>query len=501
MRSTSVKSAALLGAPVLLYLAQAAHLWSFSIDDVGISFRYAAHFAEGHGLVWNVGGPHVEGYSNFLWVLILGASKWIGFDIEIFAKIAGIALGVFNLSLLWVICKRLWHPRGFRWLPVLLVAITPEWIAWSVSGLEIALFGTFILLMMLGFVDQTSRRMLLSVGAAGLTLIRPEGAVLAGAAILVGWLSSGRKGEERRIGDYAMPFIVLIVTGLALIGFRLWYFGYPFPNTVYAKFEGRLFSLPQVLRWGLYILPFVAMGVTALRFTSEWRETRLIRIALLVIVLQMIMVLPVHPVMYILHRYQIALLPLVVLPLPLVLDGIKKKQSWLAIAAAVVLSIWCLQGWPGVEEFHKKNALMMREQRRLAAMLLSLPERPTVAMIDAGRVPYWTDLPAYDVGGLCERRLAHEGFSPRTAIERRAEVYVLSLRPMANGKFFPYLTEDQDVWVTPLFRDTYSMWRMCKREPEEAAAHWMYDYAIFLRTDWALEKGFSDRREIGIEGK
>jgi hypothetical protein len=118
-------------------------------------------------------------------------------------------------------------------------------------------------------------------------------------------------------------------------------------------------------------------------------------------------------------------------------------------------------------------------------------------MIDAGRVPFWTDLPAYDVGGLCDRRLAHEGFTPEAAIERRAEVYVLSLRPMADGRFFPYLTEDQDVWVRPLFRETYSLWRICQREPEAAAADWMYDYAVFLRTDWALENGFMARSDRG----
>jgi len=496
VRSISLKTASLLALPVVLYLAQAVYLRSFSIDDVGISYRYAAHLAEGYGLVWNIGGPHVEGYSNFLWVILLGIGKWAGSDIETFAKFAGAALGLLNLTLLWAICRRLWYPRAFWWLPVLLVAITPEWIAWSVSGLEIALFGTCLLLMFFGLVVELSqRRWLLSVGGAGLAMVRPEGAVLAVMAILMGWLAARYQGKANRFSDFGIPLAVLIVTGLALVVFRMWYFGYPFPNTVYAKFRGRLLSLPQVLEWSVFILPFVACAIAGLRSVHDRREVWLIRTALALIALQMLMVLPVHPVMYILHRYQVALLPFVVLAVPLLLDRYCNRGMWLGIAGALVLAVWSLQGWPSVQEFHQKNELMMREQRRLTETLLSLPGHPTVAMIDAGRVPYWTDLPGYDVGGLCERRLAHEGFTPEAAIDRRAEVYVISIRPMADGKFFPYLTEDQDVWVAPQFRETYSLWKICRREPEALAANWMYDYAVFLRTDWALEKGFLDLRE------
>lgn len=39
-------------------------------EDVMISMRYANNLAMGHGLVWNV-GEFVEGYSNFLWTVIL----------------------------------------------------------------------------------------------------------------------------------------------------------------------------------------------------------------------------------------------------------------------------------------------------------------------------------------------------------------------------------------------------------------------------------------------
>ena len=486
-----------LAATVAIFFVQAMRLWNFSIDDAGISYRYAANFAAGDGLVWNTVGPHVEGYSNFLWVVILAGGKWLGLDIETFSKVLGVVLGAASIVLLGGICRRLWFPKAFWWLPVLLVAITPEWVAWSVSGLEIALAGTLILVMVLGLCGAPGRRLLLSVGAAGLTTIRPEGAVLAGALLVIGWLGLRGRLDKNTRRDFGFSLAVLAAAGVGLVVFRLLYFGFPFPNTVYAKFHGQLPSLPQVLRWGLFILPLLAASAFGLYLGKDRHRSHVAQGAFALVLLQMIIVLPVHPVMYILHRYQIALFPLVLLSMPVTLDWVSRRKRWLGLCAALALTLWSMQGWPSVWEYHQKNLLMRREQKRLAEMLQSLPKQPTIAMIDAGRVPYWTGLPAYDVGGLCDRRVTHEGFAPEAAIERRAEVYVLSIRPMADGRFFPYLTEDQDVWVNPRFREMYSLWRICPREPAAAAANWMYDYAVFLRTDWALENGFIKQLDSG----
>ena len=41
------------------------------VDDAAISMAYAANWTAGHGLVAQPGLPPVEGYSNFLWVVVL----------------------------------------------------------------------------------------------------------------------------------------------------------------------------------------------------------------------------------------------------------------------------------------------------------------------------------------------------------------------------------------------------------------------------------------------
>ena len=67
--------------PVVIWAAYATvHLWV--CDDAFISFRYAAHLIAGQGLVFNP-GEHVEGYTNFLWVLEVALLGWLGIGPEV----------------------------------------------------------------------------------------------------------------------------------------------------------------------------------------------------------------------------------------------------------------------------------------------------------------------------------------------------------------------------------------------------------------------------------
>ena len=52
----------------------------FVQDYAFISFRYARNLADGLGLVWNV-GERVEGYTNFLWTLMMAPSFKLGVDV------------------------------------------------------------------------------------------------------------------------------------------------------------------------------------------------------------------------------------------------------------------------------------------------------------------------------------------------------------------------------------------------------------------------------------
>ena len=65
------QSVAILALSIGMFTALALQHYQFIVDDVYISLRYARNLAEGHGLVFNVdGSAPVEGYTNFLWVVL-----------------------------------------------------------------------------------------------------------------------------------------------------------------------------------------------------------------------------------------------------------------------------------------------------------------------------------------------------------------------------------------------------------------------------------------------
>ena len=73
--------AALLAVAVVLFVVCATIVMPFMPDDSYVTYRYAEQFAEGNGLAYNTGGERVEGYSNFLWVMIAAAVHSRGADL------------------------------------------------------------------------------------------------------------------------------------------------------------------------------------------------------------------------------------------------------------------------------------------------------------------------------------------------------------------------------------------------------------------------------------
>ena len=63
---------------LVLAIAHIRYLW-FVCDDAFITFRYAKNLAHGLGPVWNA-GERVEGYTNFLWMMIASLPIGLGFD-------------------------------------------------------------------------------------------------------------------------------------------------------------------------------------------------------------------------------------------------------------------------------------------------------------------------------------------------------------------------------------------------------------------------------------
>ena len=78
-----VNAAARISGFVIVALFGTWEAWNlrFVQDDAYISFRYAENLALGRGLVWNE-GERVEGYTNFLWTVILAIPHGARFRVD-----------------------------------------------------------------------------------------------------------------------------------------------------------------------------------------------------------------------------------------------------------------------------------------------------------------------------------------------------------------------------------------------------------------------------------
>src|SRR6266571_4299986 len=121
-----------------LLLAHAA-FYRFLTDDAFISFRYARNLRQGHGLVFNPGLERVEGYTNFLWVLLLAGCDALGLPPETAANLLSLAATLGLWALVVWFALRFPPPARWRWLvlvPPLFLAATRSVAVWSSGGLE-----------------------------------------------------------------------------------------------------------------------------------------------------------------------------------------------------------------------------------------------------------------------------------------------------------------------------------------------------------------------------
>ena len=245
----------------LLVLVFHVYMYRFLTDDAFISFRYAQNLSEGHGLVFNPGYERVEGYTNFLWVLLLALLGMAGISPPIAAHVLslGATIGLWAVVVRYL--AREYRRPGPAWpvlVPPLFLAATRSFAVWSTGGLETRLFDLLVVAGVLRLLRETRARIdgppLRSMAPflLGLAILtRPEGVLISittlGAANL--YLATRGKFEWRGFLRQVTPCVVIVVIHGV---FRLAYYGDIVPNTYYAKVGGQSW-------WGMglkYLLVF-----------------------------------------------------------------------------------------------------------------------------------------------------------------------------------------------------------------------------------------------------
>jgi arabinofuranosyltransferase len=212
------------------------------LDDAYIGFQYVSNLLAGHGFVFHAGDAPVEGVTNIGWLLSLAPLAWLT-ELPIAAKLAGLALVLFTLILTVHLGNRLSacstepdDSLALALLSALLIAVSFDFLYFSLAGMETGLLATLLMLMACVALDRPCSTLLPILGAA-VFLVHPEAAAVYPlyAAFSLSRSDSLSPVGRRSIFVGGAIFVVLIV---AITAARFAYFGDLVPNTFHAKPSG-----------------------------------------------------------------------------------------------------------------------------------------------------------------------------------------------------------------------------------------------------------------------
>jgi arabinofuranosyltransferase len=209
-------------------------------DDALITLRTVLNVTHGFGLRFNI-AERVQTYTHPLWMLLLTVVYAIVGNVYVTTFAASILC---SLIVFWAAVTRAISPLQAIVAAAVLI-FSEAFVDFATSGLENPLLDLLLLLFIGVFLDaappspegsaplpQTSsgrRLMWLCTLASLIYLTRPDGVLLVLPLVaLAAW-------QTRRVRTIAVAAAIGSLPALAWTSFALFYYGFPFPNTAYAK--------------------------------------------------------------------------------------------------------------------------------------------------------------------------------------------------------------------------------------------------------------------------
>ena len=435
------------------------------LDDSFISFRYAENVAAGHGPVYNV-GQRVEGYTCFLWMILLSLGRLIIHDTPRASIILGSLFGAGSV-ILASFADRLSQrfTRDTSVLAALFLGTCGAFTPWASSGMEVTLFAFLILLavlMALRLQENQKNSAWIQGGIifALVAMARPEGLLVSGILVLQLFINRNTRPVALR------AFLVCCLIYLPYFFWRWNYYGYIFPNTFYAKVGSTSDQVFRGLRYAIRF--FVAVLPLALLCIGSLRKTAGLRQIFWIPALYCGYVILVGGDIMPAFRFFAPVLPLLCLMAAVAAYNMAERRKIVAIAVVVVaFNLLQIKTNRSIHDHILEDTVAADGKE--AGLWLREHARPdwVLATNTAGSVPYYSNLRTIDMLGLNDEHIGHRkipwlGTGP-AGHEKGDGAYVLSQKPdliqfgSSLGDSRPRFLSDQELWKIPEFHREYRM--------------------------------------------
>lgn len=200
-------------------------------DDAQITFRTVLNWLHGYGPRFNV-EERVQAYTHPLWFLLLAAGTYL-FD-NVFVVAIALASAC-TLAVVGLTATKLARDPWLGALVGLALLLSKAFVDFATSGLENPLLHVMLVVLTLVAMRLERRgsdrdRVLVAFLAGLVYLVRADATLLVAPLLaLVAW------GARRRPKTLAAMALAWALPVLAWTSFSLVYYGFPFPNTAYAK--------------------------------------------------------------------------------------------------------------------------------------------------------------------------------------------------------------------------------------------------------------------------
>jgi hypothetical protein len=410
-------------------------------DDAFILFAYVKNLVDGQGIVFWPGGPHAEGATDFLWMLLIAGLVRIGFDFAIAAACLN-AVGAGLTS--WLCGRAVGRVLGGGPAAFVLTLLSGS-IVWLGGGLPSHLgFGTsaytgLCVLLLALWIELPARRIhwILWAGLVA-SLFRPDGAILLAGFAALGLVRAWRGGA---LASYSAHAVLTAAAGAGYYFWRFWYFGLALPLPIYVKgHSAQKFSLSNAISEPAAAFPglapirdwcshsigpvplLIGFAVLAVASRRTWSAATLL-IGFLPFLAHLAALALAQQSQNFGFRFEAPAWSAAFFGLVLAgahATAAARAPAWrVAACATAVLAVL-----PGNSRMIRLFPLLTRDQTYLDTLAPRLrrilPRDRTIASTEPGRIAFWTSVRVIDVVGLN---------NPHTAIVPADASYVRSLDP------------------------------------------------------------------------
>jgi len=221
-------------------------------DDAYITYRVVWNFVHGYGLTFNP-DERVQAYTHPLWMFVMSAAHFVTREFFFTGTVVSWAFDIATLVVLMRWTKTV--PRAA--VLVVWLLTSKAFVDYTDSGLENPLSYLLVALFYAEYLDRTwgqvpdgrELRRLFLIGSLAF-LNRPDAVLLFAIPLAELLLAALRRRPRKTV----VPVLVGMAPAVLWLAFATFYYGFPLPNTYYAKVANGIPKLLMYKQGAAYVL-------------------------------------------------------------------------------------------------------------------------------------------------------------------------------------------------------------------------------------------------------